>query len=166
MCFFLNDTANTDIYTYLHTLSRHDALPIWGRGEVDRQPLGRRSNHHIAIPGIAIAPRVTRKVERRPDLRGRRLRLFEIGLAVGEPRLEPVLPLGRPAEIGLVQIMVEQLIGQAEDHPAVLAVHHDREADIPVGDHHDAGDRSEDAPAVLAEPGTEGRSVGAEWASR
>src|SRR3546814_3138591 len=23
-----------------------------GRGEVDRQPLGRRSNHHIAIPGI------------------------------------------------------------------------------------------------------------------
>src|SRR3546814_7432099 len=62
-----------------------------GRGEVDRQPLGRRSNHHIAIPGIAIAPRVTRKVERRPDLRGRRLRLFEIGLAVGEPRLEPVL---------------------------------------------------------------------------
>src|SRR3546814_18410740 len=27
-CFF-NDTATTDIYTYLHTLSRHDALPIW-----------------------------------------------------------------------------------------------------------------------------------------
>src|SRR3546814_17815402 len=22
--------ATTDIYTYLHTLSRHDALPIWG----------------------------------------------------------------------------------------------------------------------------------------
>src|SRR3546814_6373304 len=26
--FFFNDTATTEIYTYLHTLSRHDALPI------------------------------------------------------------------------------------------------------------------------------------------
>src|SRR3546814_1387739 len=28
MFFFLNDTATTEIYTYLHTLSLHDALPI------------------------------------------------------------------------------------------------------------------------------------------
>src|SRR3546814_17299648 len=28
-CVFCNDTATTDIYTYLHTLSLHDALPIW-----------------------------------------------------------------------------------------------------------------------------------------
>src|SRR3546814_10926119 len=27
--FFFNDTATTEIYTYLHTLSLHDALPIW-----------------------------------------------------------------------------------------------------------------------------------------
>src|SRR3546814_20143111 len=27
-CFF-KDTATTHIYTYLHTLSLHDALPIW-----------------------------------------------------------------------------------------------------------------------------------------
>src|SRR3546814_17101242 len=27
LCF--NDTATTEIYTYLHTLSRHDALPIF-----------------------------------------------------------------------------------------------------------------------------------------
>src|SRR6056300_722272 len=27
--FFFNDTATTDIYTNLHTLSLHDALPIW-----------------------------------------------------------------------------------------------------------------------------------------
>src|SRR3546814_14354401 len=26
--FFFNDTANTQIYTYLHSLSLHDALPI------------------------------------------------------------------------------------------------------------------------------------------
>src|SRR3546814_3810491 len=37
--FFLNETATTDIYTYLHTLSLHDALPIYlvgllvGRGD-------------------------------------------------------------------------------------------------------------------------------------
>src|SRR3546814_16329994 len=41
-CFFFNDTATTDIYTYLHTLSLHDALPIFDDGvhsehcEVDR----------------------------------------------------------------------------------------------------------------------------------
>src|SRR3546814_18350100 len=28
MFFFFNDTATTEIYTYLHTLSLHDALPI------------------------------------------------------------------------------------------------------------------------------------------
>src|SRR3546814_17609027 len=29
MCLsFCNDTATTEIYTYLHTLSQHDALPI------------------------------------------------------------------------------------------------------------------------------------------
>src|SRR3546814_120945 len=27
-CFFFNDTATTEIYTYGHTLSLHDALPI------------------------------------------------------------------------------------------------------------------------------------------
>src|SRR3546814_16291940 len=27
-CFFFNDTATTEIYTYCHTLSLHDALPI------------------------------------------------------------------------------------------------------------------------------------------
>src|SRR3546814_15451398 len=29
--FFFNDTATTEIYTYAHTLSLHDALPIWPR---------------------------------------------------------------------------------------------------------------------------------------
>src|SRR3546814_779480 len=27
--FFFNDPATSEIYTYLHTLSLHDALPIW-----------------------------------------------------------------------------------------------------------------------------------------
>src|SRR5213075_1299247 len=29
--FFFNDTATTEIYTTRHTLSLHDALPIWSR---------------------------------------------------------------------------------------------------------------------------------------
>src|SRR3546814_17065398 len=28
-CFLFNETASTEIYTYGHTLSLHDALPIW-----------------------------------------------------------------------------------------------------------------------------------------
>src|SRR3546814_21109090 len=31
---FLNDTATTEIYTYCHTLSLHDALPIWSSRRV------------------------------------------------------------------------------------------------------------------------------------
>src|SRR3546814_16815008 len=31
MLVFFNDPATTEIYTYLHTLSLHDALPIWRR---------------------------------------------------------------------------------------------------------------------------------------
>src|SRR5881227_4431832 len=29
VCFFFNDTATTEIYTTVHTLSLHDALPIY-----------------------------------------------------------------------------------------------------------------------------------------
>src|SRR3546814_4522226 len=39
MCFFFNDKATTEIYTYGHTLSLHDALPILAVGGV---PAGRR----------------------------------------------------------------------------------------------------------------------------
>src|SRR3546814_16057945 len=34
--FYFNDTATTEIYTYLHTLSLHDALPIF----VERHGIG------------------------------------------------------------------------------------------------------------------------------
>src|SRR3546814_18972513 len=46
MLFFLNDTATTEIYTYLHTLSLHDALPIW------------------SLPKIAALKRLLRATER------------------------------------------------------------------------------------------------------
>src|SRR3546814_19129373 len=38
--FFFNVTATTEIYTYLHTLSQHDALPI--SGAADEQTAGQR----------------------------------------------------------------------------------------------------------------------------
>src|SRR6188474_3980276 len=46
--FFFNDTATTEIYTSLHTLSLHDALPIWrtrrpGPGARPRSPRWRSS---------------------------------------------------------------------------------------------------------------------------
>src|SRR3546814_9830973 len=40
MCFFCNYSATTEIYTYLHTLSLHDALPI-SLDAVPAQELGR-----------------------------------------------------------------------------------------------------------------------------
>src|SRR3546814_9464206 len=39
--FFFNDTATTEIYTYRHTLSLHDALPIWIYCEYQRGDHGR-----------------------------------------------------------------------------------------------------------------------------
>src|SRR3546814_12771913 len=38
--FFFNDTATTEIYTYLHTLSLHDALPIYIASRPDDPRLG------------------------------------------------------------------------------------------------------------------------------
>src|SRR3546814_8980420 len=38
LVFFFNDTATTEIYTYSHTLSLHDALPIWSARHSARPP--------------------------------------------------------------------------------------------------------------------------------
>src|SRR3546814_14516779 len=46
-CFF-NETATTQIYTYLHTLSLHDALPIC---------LRRTLNPGVPLPAPVSAPR-------------------------------------------------------------------------------------------------------------
>src|SRR3546814_15855119 len=54
-CFFFNDTATTEIYTYGPTLARHDALPSWGRHQ----------------PAAARGARVDRTRPRRPARRHR-----------------------------------------------------------------------------------------------
>src|SRR3546814_4132842 len=38
--FFFIDTATTEIFTYLHTLSLHDALPIYLVGQIFTQTVG------------------------------------------------------------------------------------------------------------------------------
>src|SRR3546814_8795088 len=45
---FFNDTATTDIYPYVHTLSLHDALPISGRpcGDGGAGPHAAGPDHH------------------------------------------------------------------------------------------------------------------------
>src|SRR3546814_10360009 len=46
---FFNDTATTEIYTYRHTLSLHDALPICRSSDDDDQPARRfRGRRHRA----------------------------------------------------------------------------------------------------------------------
>src|SRR3546814_1424840 len=39
MLFFFNGTATAEIYTYCHTLSLHDALPIFMKAQIDHLPL-------------------------------------------------------------------------------------------------------------------------------
>src|SRR3546814_2856932 len=45
--FFCNDTATTEIYTYCHTLSLHDALPI----SSDQYDVMTRMAHDLGIVG-------------------------------------------------------------------------------------------------------------------
>src|SRR3546814_3539893 len=46
LCFFFNDTATTEFYTYCHTLSLHDALPICDRPR-PRRYLGEARRHAV-----------------------------------------------------------------------------------------------------------------------
>src|SRR3546814_4534958 len=61
--FFFNDTATTEIYTYGHTLSLHDALPICASRRCAApearlsQPLPQRLAHtHISARGGSFSP--------------------------------------------------------------------------------------------------------------
>src|SRR3546814_18847820 len=49
--FLMNDTATTEIYTYSHTLSLHDALPIsFGHGEAAENIHRSKDDGHKAEP--------------------------------------------------------------------------------------------------------------------
>src|SRR3546814_14434508 len=49
--FFFNDTATTEIYTYRHTLSLHDALPIYAV-----HPINITKNEQFAPDYLKISP--------------------------------------------------------------------------------------------------------------
>src|SRR3546814_6551358 len=63
------------------------------RGEIDRQAVRPRPHHDVAIPGIAVAPRIARQRERGTALRRRCLGLLQKLDPAREPRLIPNLPL-------------------------------------------------------------------------
>src|SRR3546814_8129196 len=84
VCFFFNDTATTEIYTYLHTLSLHDALPIslahHRFGGVARVLIARCS--HFLPFRIGVANAIL--LHERPD--GERLAAFDIiGMGLRQP---------------------------------------------------------------------------------
>src|SRR3546814_14338619 len=78
---FFNDTATTAIYTYLHTLSLHDALPIFARGHILRARhlraaiLGRAS---LQVTARRYGPGVARSEEHTSELQS----LMRISYAV------------------------------------------------------------------------------------
>src|SRR3546814_8527974 len=53
LCFFFNDAATTVIYTYLHTLSLHGALPISAQR---RQPEAAAVEHAGEVDGDGAVP--------------------------------------------------------------------------------------------------------------
>src|SRR3546814_17490663 len=65
-CFFFNETATTEIYTYLHTLSLHDALPI-SAGRRGVRP-GRSAPG--AVPRPAARPPSAARADPAPCARG------------------------------------------------------------------------------------------------
>src|SRR3546814_19682706 len=72
--FFFNETATTEIYTYSHTRSLHDARPIvrpssWQARAWKRQASQRRSPCWSALPDRPKPCSRARQRKRRPDFR-------------------------------------------------------------------------------------------------
>src|SRR3546814_17245969 len=59
--FFFNDQATTEIYTYIHTLALHDALPFSHRRAL---PTGGRCGGRRAIPAARRSPMPVRNRRR------------------------------------------------------------------------------------------------------
>src|SRR3546814_4440530 len=56
--FFFNDTATTEIYTYRHTLSLHDALPISGMLDRAEQAFESIQDTQFAVPAMRALIRI------------------------------------------------------------------------------------------------------------
>src|SRR3546814_11587451 len=90
MCFFFNDTATTEIYTYCHTLSLHDALPILRFAEIggQRPPEARLDPPRRLLPIMPVIVAQTVLIGRGHPDRGQAFgeRPVRAHLAVGEDR--------------------------------------------------------------------------------
>src|SRR3546814_17826416 len=82
LSFFCNDTATTEIYTYGHTLSLHDARPIWPIGSnlgmtrrtgAGSRPRRRKLNRHGSPRSTALPPHDTRWRDQAGDRKSTRL---------------------------------------------------------------------------------------------
>src|SRR3546814_15266042 len=67
-CFFFSDTPTTELYTYCHTLSLHDALPT---------SVGRVLHDPLAAPDLLELQQHQRAERHRDQLRGRFIRSEE-----------------------------------------------------------------------------------------
>src|SRR3546814_203970 len=97
--FFFNVTATTEIYTYGHTLSLHDALPIWNN-RPETRPAPRRP---AAVPRSTCSAAVVRRQHRVGLVAGRDL----VGVVAGRRHLGVDQRNGRPK---LRQVLAEQLL--------------------------------------------------------
>src|SRR3546814_20531270 len=79
-CFFFNDTATTVIYTYLHTLSLHDALPISGPMQVISGAVGRAEIHFEAPPANRLPAEMDRFLAWLNDTNSKEPALLRAGL--------------------------------------------------------------------------------------
>src|SRR3546814_5328272 len=98
--FFFNDTATTEIYTYGHTLSLHDALPIFD-GNQPAEP----DQHRRNVPGLL--GHDDRPVVLHVD--GKRLAVAVDDIAARrrqQPRAYAVLVGQHPVTVGLVDLQV------------------------------------------------------------
>src|SRR3546814_2321432 len=104
--FFFNDTAPTEIYTYLHTLSLHDALPIFPQIRAVAAISARRCRSRGRVRG----PLERRQVvapERAHRAQGARAHLGDAGAHAGTELLRrwhaTGVPAGRHARLRLRQ---------------------------------------------------------------
>src|SRR3546814_2878156 len=87
MDFFFNDTATTEIYTYGHTLSLHDALPILSRkaqtaSSRSVRPVNRRRSTSTNTPKSYVASSNCRKSARSEEHTSELQSLMRISYAV------------------------------------------------------------------------------------
>src|SRR3546814_10729351 len=166
--FFFNDTATTEIYTYRHTLSLHDALPISDRQhwpsahfpedghfaiEVDK--------FHVALPPVHLHQHIVDETDEMPAVEAVGLDLERQQLRVGRvmgtfqvfDHIEPAGLEGRPVDPKGIDDIGADMRAVVDDDIAVpgeglLSCIADIDADIGIAAAQLAAVRPEDRKSV------------------